>query len=162
ADGPSILSYVRETARERGIDRRIRLGHKVLAAEWSSSDARWRVEGERSGYGERLELPCEFLFTRCGYYSYARGHGPELKGTERFAGRIVHPQQWPEDLDCAGKRVVVIGSGSTAVTLVPVLARTAEHVTMLQRTPTYIISVPGEDRIAERLRRLLPARAAAF
>ncbi len=162
ADGASILSYVRETARERGIDRRIRLHHRVVAAEWSTPEGRWSVEAERAGSDERVHLTCDFLFTCCGYYRYDHGHTLELRSAERFAGQIVHPQHWPDGLDYAGKRVVVIGSGSTAVTLVPVLAREAAHVTMLQRTPTYIISVPSQDPIAKLLRRLLPARAAAF
>jgi cation diffusion facilitator CzcD-associated flavoprotein CzcO len=162
ADGPSILRYVRETARERGIDRRIRLNHRVVAAEWSTSEGRWSVEVERPVSGERVRLTCDFLFACCGYYRYDHGHTPELPGVERFAGQIVHPQHWPGELDHAGKRVVVVGSGSTAVTLVPSLASDGARVTMLQRTPTYIVSVPTEDPIAKLLRRLLPPRAAFF
>jgi monooxygenase len=162
ADGPSILRYVRETARERGIDRRIRLNHRVVAAEWSTSEGRWSVEVEGPVSGEQVRLTCDFLFACCGYYRYDHGHTPELPGAERFAGQVVHPQHWPGELDYAGKRVVVIGSGSTAVTLVPSLASAAAHVTMLQRTPTYIVSVPTEDPIARLLRRVLPPRSAFF
>jgi monooxygenase len=150
ADAPSILAYVRETAREHGIDRNIRFGQRVKRAWWSSTDARWTVETEGAAF------TCNFLFMCSGYYDYAAGYTPEFPGTHRFAGRIVHPQKWPDDLDYAGKRVVVIGSGATAVTLVPAMAKTAAHVTMLQRSPTYIVSMPGEDRVANWLRRRLP------
>lgn len=160
ADAPSIMAYLRETAREHGIDRHIRFGHAVKRASWSSGDARWTVEVERGPRKEVVRLTCSFLFMCSGYYDYAAGHTPELPGIERFRGRVVHPQQWPEDLDYAGKRVVVIGSGATAVTLVPSMATTAGHVTMLQRSPTYIVSMPAEDRIANGLRRVLPARVA--
>jgi monooxygenase len=153
ADAPSILAYLRETAREHGIDRKIRFGQRVKRASWSSADARWTVETERAAF------TCDFLFMCSGYYDYAAGYTPELPGTHRFAGRIVHPQKWP-DLDYAGKRVVVIGSGATAVTLVPAMAKTAAHVTMLQRSPTYIVSMPGEDRVANWLRRRLPGGVA--
>jgi monooxygenase len=158
-DGESILEYVRDTAREAGIDRRVRYGHRVVRAEWSSAEARWRVEVERADTGETLSLSCDFLWTCSGYYRYDEGYTPEFPGRERFRGEVVHPQHWPEDLDYAGKRVVVIGSGATAVTLVPSIAKDAAHVTMLQRTPTYIISLPARDRIANGLRRLLPDRA---
>jgi len=154
ADAPSILAYLRETAREHGIDRKIRFGQRVKRASWSSADARWTVETERAAF------TCDFLFMCSGYYDYAAGYTPELPGTERFAGRIMHPQKWPDDLDYAGKRVVVIGSGATAVTLVPAMAKTAAHVTMLQRSPTYIVSMPGEDRVANWLRRRLPGGVA--
>jgi monooxygenase len=159
AGGPSILEYVRRTARERGIDRRIRFHHRVLAAEWSSEEARWAVEAERTDTGETVRLSCDFLWTCSGYYRYDEGYTPEFAGAERFAGPVVHPQHWPEDLDYAGKRVVVIGSGATAVTLVPAMTDEAAHVTMLQRSPSYIASLPGEDPIARRLRRYLPKRA---
>jgi cation diffusion facilitator CzcD-associated flavoprotein CzcO len=159
ADGRSILEYLRETAREHGIDRHIRFDHRVTRASWSSADARWTVEVER-GKAETLHLTCNFLFMCSGYFNYAQGHAPEFPGSERFTGRIVHPQQWTDDIDYAGKRVVVIGSGATAVTLVPEMAKQAAHVTMLQRSPTYIISMPGEDAIANFLRRHLPARVA--
>jgi len=158
-DGPSILEYVRETARENGIEEKIRYGHRVVAAEWSSERARWTVEAER-GDGERVRVTCDFLWACSGYYRYDEGFTPRFEGEERFAGPIVHPQHWPEDLDYAGKRVVVIGSGATAVTLVPAMAKQAAHVTMLQRSPTYIASLPAVDRIAAALRRRLPERAA--
>jgi monooxygenase len=159
ADGSAILSYVRETADRYGITERVRLAHRVIAADWSESDARWTVEVERAG-GERATLGCSFLLTCCGYYDYEQGHAPRFPGQEDFAGRIVHPQHWPEDLEYAGKRVVVIGSGATAITLVPAMARDAAQVTMLQRSPSYLITLPGTDPIAARLRRWLPERAA--
>jgi monooxygenase len=159
ADGPSILEYVRRTARERGIDRKIRFHHRVVRAEWSSEDSRWSVEAERTDTGETVRLTCDFLWTCSGYYRYDEGYTPEFAGGESFAGPVVHPQHWPEDLDYAGKKVVVIGSGATAVTLVPAMAEKAAHVTMLQRSPTYIASLPGRDPIARRLRRHLPPRA---
>src|SRR5262245_42365965 len=160
ADGWSILEYLRETASEHGIGRHIRFGHRVTRASWSSQDARWTVEVERGETKETVHFTCNFLFMCSGYYNYAQGHAPELSGIERFRGRVVHPQQWTEDIDYAGTRVVVIGSGATAVTLVPAMAKDAAHVTMLQRSPTYIISMPGEDPIANFLRRHLPARIA--
>jgi monooxygenase len=166
-DGPSILEYVRQTAHESGIDERIRYGHRVVGAEWSSEEARWTVEAERgggngggAGGGEKVRLTCDFLWTCSGYYRYDEGYTPEFEGVERFPGPVVHPQHWPEDLEYAGKRVVVIGSGATAVTLVPAMAEKAAHVTMLQRSPTYIASLPAQDRIADRLRRRLPDRLA--
>ena len=158
ADGPSILRYVRDTASEGGIDRHIRLCHRVLSAAWSSSEARWTVEAERTDTGETVSLTCGFLFMNSGYYRYDQGYTPDFPDLDRFAGEVVHPQHWPEDLDYAGKRVVVIGSGATAVTLVPAMAKAAARVTMLQRSPTYVVSVPGEDGIANRLRRFLPDR----
>ncbi len=156
ADGPSILSYVRQTAEDHGIDKHIRYAHRVVGADWSSEDAVWTVKVERGPDREAASLTCGFLFMCSGYYDYAGGHTPEFPGAERFAGRIVHPQQWPEDLDYAGKRVVVIGSGATAVTLVPAMAATAGHVTMLQRSPTYVVSRPAEDAFANKLRARLP------
>jgi cation diffusion facilitator CzcD-associated flavoprotein CzcO len=159
-DGPSILEYVRETAREAGIEPKIRFRHRVVAASWSSEDSRWTVEAERPETGERVTLTCDFLWTCSGYYRYDEGFTPRFEGEERFPGPVIHPQHWPEDLDYSGKRVVVIGSGATAVTLVPAMAEKAAHVTMLQRSPTYIASLPAEDRIATRLRRLLPDRVA--
>jgi len=160
ADGPSILAYLRETAKEHGIDRKTRFGHRVRRAAWSSREARWTVEVERGERKEVVHLTCNFLFMCSGYFNYAEGYTPEFPGVARFAGRIVHPQQWTADIDHADKRVVVIGSGATAVTLVPELAKKAAHVTMLQRSPTYIISMPAEDRLANWLRRRLPARTA--
>ena len=157
ADGPSILAYIRETAQAYGIDQKIRFGHRVRRAEWSSPDMHWTVEAERAS-GEVVRLTCSFLYMCSGYYDYERGYLPEWPGVEQFAGQIVHPQQWPEDLDYAGKRVIVIGSGATAVTLVPAMAKQAAHVTMLQRSPTYIVSVPTEDASANWLRLHLPHR----
>ena len=159
ADGPAILSYVSDTARRHGIVDRVRLGRRVTGAEWSSESAQWSVEVRR-GDGEVERLTCRFLLMCTGYYRYDQGYTPEFAGAERFPGPVVHPQLWPEDLDYAGKRVVVIGSGATAVTLVPAMAKTAGHVTMLQRSPSYVLTVPGTDPMAERLRRRLPARAA--
>jgi cation diffusion facilitator CzcD-associated flavoprotein CzcO len=157
ADGPMILDYIRETARESGVDRKIRFGHKVVRAAWSSEDARWTVEARRAT-GEVVTVTCRFLMMCTGYYNYEAGYTPEFKGRERFQGRAVHPQFWPEDLDYSGKRVVVIGSGATAVTLVPAMSAKASHVTMLQRSPTYVVSLPREDVLSMRLRRFLPAR----
>jgi len=159
-DGASILEYVRRTASDHGIDQRIRYRHRVVGAAWSNTDMRWEVEAERTDTGETVRLTCGFLWTCSGYYRYDEGFTPEFEGIERFAGPVVHPQHWPEDLDYSGKRVVVIGSGATAVTLVPAMAEEAAHVTMLQRSPTYIASLPAEDRIASTLRRYLPDRAA--
>jgi monooxygenase len=160
ADGSSILSYVRRTAQDHGIDRKIRFGHRVVRAEWSTADARWTVEATREDTQETVRLTCGFLFMCSGYYSYEEGYTPDFKGTESFAGRIVHPQKWTEDVDYADKRVVVIGSGATAVTLIPALAEKAAHVTMLQRSPSYVVSLPAEDPIAKFLRRFLGAKAA--
>jgi cation diffusion facilitator CzcD-associated flavoprotein CzcO len=157
ADGPSILKYIRDTASEYGIDRRIRYGHRVRRASWSTPDARWTVEAERGSAREPVTITCSFLFVCGGYYKYSAGYTPEFPGTERFRGRIVHPQKWTEDIDYAGKRVVVIGSGATAVTLVPEMAKTAAHVTMLQRSPTYVVARPAEDGMANWLRRHFPA-----
>ena len=160
ADGPSILRYIHDTAREGGIDRHVRLRHRVVSAEWSSADARWTVAAERTDTGETVTLTCGFLFVSSGYYRYDEGYTPEFAGIGRFGGAVVHPQHWPEDLDYAGKRVVVIGSGATAMTLVPAMAETAAKVTMLQRSPTYVISMPGEDGSANRLRAILPEQVA--
>ncbi|MFL9840862.1 NAD(P)/FAD-dependent oxidoreductase [Sphingomonas sp. ST-64] len=157
ADGPTILRYLDETAREYGIDRHIRHQHRVVAASWSTPDARWTVTVERGAERERVEFTCNFLFMCSGYYNYEAGYLPQFEGREDFAGTIVHPQHWPNGLDYAGKRVVVIGSGATAVTLVPEMAKSAAHVTMLQRSPTYIVARPSEDGIANWLRRKLPA-----
>ena len=160
ADGRSILEYVRDTARAFGIERSIRFGHRVTRAAWSSADARWTVELEHALHGQRLHLTCGFLYFCTGYYRYDTGYLPDFPGRERFAGTIVHPQHWPDGLDVAGRRVVVIGSGATAVTLVPALAEKAAHVTMLQRSPSYVLSVPSRDVVADALRRWLPAAAA--
>jgi monooxygenase len=157
ADGPAILDYLRETAREHGIDQHIRVGHKVVGASWSSTDARWTVDVERVATGETFQVTCGWLFSAGGYYRYDEGYTPEFPGRERFSGQIIHPQHWPEDLDYAGKRVVVIGSGATAVTIVPAMTDKAAHVTMLQRSPSYIAAVPERDPIANFLTRRLPA-----
>ena len=157
ADGPSILSYLRETVAEYGIDRHIRFNHLVSKAEWSTDDARWTITADRSDTGEAVELTCSYLFMCSGYYSYRGGYTPDFPGIESFDGLVVHPQAWPEDLDYTGKKVVVIGSGATAMTIVPAMADTAEHITMLQRSPTYVVSRPDQDAIANRLRKVLPS-----
>ncbi len=160
ADGPSILEYLKETAREYGIDRRVRYRHQVKRASWSSKDARWTVEVECGEARDLVRMTCSFLHMCSGYYSYKAGYTPDFPGTERFGGRIVHPQKWTEDIDYAGQRVVVIGSGATAITLVPELAKQAAHVTMLQRSPSYVVALPVEDGIANWLRGHLPAKIA--
>ena len=160
ADGSSILTYIRETASDHGIDANIRFNHRVTAAAWSSAAARWTVEVERGPAREPIRLTCGFLFMCSGYYDYAAGYTPDFPGIERFAGQIVHPQKWSDAIAYAGKRVVVIGSGATAVTVVPSMAETAEHVTMLQRSPTYVVARPAEDAIANKLRRRLPLKLA--
>ena len=157
ADGPSILKYVKDTAAEAGIDTKIRFGHQVRRASWSTPDARWTVEAERGAGREPVRLSCNFLFMCAGYYRYDQGYTPDFPGSERFAGRIVHPQKWSDDIVYAGKKVVVVGSGATAVTLLPELAKDAAHVTMLQRSPTYVVARPSEDAMALWLRRHLPA-----
>ena len=160
ADGPSILQYVRRTADEYGVTEHVRFGRRVISACWSSEDAAWTVQVQRADDGGTEELSCSFLFTCCGYYDYDGGYAPSFPGAERFRGPIVHPQHWPEDLDYADKRVVVIGSGATAITLVPALADRAAHVTMLQRSPSYVVSLPSRDGLADRARRWLPEMAA--
>ena len=158
ADGPAILRYVRDTATEAGIDEHVRYGHRVTRASWSSTDARWTVEATHGT--ESVLMTCRFLLVCSGYYRYDHGYRPPFPGIENFRGQLIHPQQWPDNLDYGGKRVVVIGSGATAVTLVPAMAETAAHVTMLQRSPTYIISLPTEDPIDARLRKLVGPRRA--
>src|SRR5215207_8932136 len=160
ADGPAILNYIRETAKEFGVDKKIRYGHRVRQASWSSEEARWTVEADVGAEKAIERFTCGFLYLCTGYYDYESGYTPEWPGVERFDGTIVHPQKWPEGLDYAGKRVVVIGSGATAVTLVPAMAPDAAHVTMVQRSPSYVVSLPGIDPLADLLRRVLPARAA--
>jgi len=160
ADGPSIRNYVRETARDHGVDREIRFNHRVVSVSWSSKTATWTVEAERTDTGATTRFTCGFFFSCTGYYSYDEGYTPEFTGVDRFGGEIVHPQKWPENFDYAGKRVVVIGSGATAVTLVPSMAPTAAHVTMLQRSPSYVLSLPARDPIADFLRRVLPTKLA--
>jgi monooxygenase len=156
ADGPSIKKYVNETADERGITPHIRFGHRVQNANWDSVQSRWIISAEKGG--EKVELSCNFLMMCAGYYNYNRAHRPELNGIDVFSGTVVHPQFWPEDLDYAGKKVVVIGSGATAMTLVPALAETADKVTMVQRSPTYVASRPDQDAIANALRKVLPEK----
>jgi len=156
ADGASILSYIHDTAAEAGIDRRIRFQHRVVTADWSSDDACWHVTAERTDTGEMVVLTCGFLFSCSGYYRYDRGYLPDFTGMDRFGGAVVHPQAWPPDLDHAGQRVVIIGSGATAVTLVPAMAETAAHVTMLQRSPSYILSLPGTNPITRLVRKVVP------
>ena len=158
ADGPKILAYLESTARKHGIDRHVRFGHQVVAASWSSVDARWTVTVERAGGGSE-QLTCRFLQLCSGYYDYERPHEPELPGIGSFAGDVVHPQFWPEGLPVAGRRVVVIGSGATAVTLVPSLADLGADVTMLQRTPTWVTALPRRDRVRDVVQKVLPSRA---
>ncbi|SFO54177.1 Predicted flavoprotein CzcO associated with the cation diffusion facilitator CzcD [Variovorax sp. OK605] len=160
ADGHTILGYLRETAAQHGVDAKIRFNHRVLRASWSTPEACWTVDAEHGRDRQPVRLRCNFLFLCSGYYRYDAGYTPEFAGTAAYTGRIVHPQHWPEGLDVSGQRVVVIGSGATAVTLVPALAKTAAHVTLLQRSPTYVVARPAEDPIANRLRRLLPAKLA--
>jgi cation diffusion facilitator CzcD-associated flavoprotein CzcO len=158
--GEDIRDYITDAAHDEGIDRNIRFRHEIKRASWSSQEAQWTIEATRKSPGGRDELitlTANFLFSCAGYYRYSAGHAPEFPNTGRFQGRMVHPQAWPEDLDYAGKRVLIIGSGATAVTLLPAMAKTAAHVTMLQRSPGYVISMPGQDRIANGLRRILPA-----
>ena len=160
ADGPSILKYLKQTVSQFGIDKHIRYGQLVTKAEWSTDDAQWTVTSTNKASGTTNTFTCSFLFMCSGYYSYKKGHTPEFAGRERFKGTIVHPQEWPTDLDYAGKRVVVIGSGATAVTIVPSMADKAAHVTMLQRSPTYMVSRPDHDELANRMRKVLPPKMA--
>lgn len=160
ADGPSILNYVNEAARERGFDQKIRFQRKVVAADFSDSDARWTVSTSCGDTGDSEVFTCNFLFVCSGYYNYEQGYQADIAGIENFSGDVVHPQFWPEDLDYSNKRVVIIGSGATAMTLVPSMAKTAASVTMLQRSPTYVVSMPAEDKLANWLKKLLPAQMA--
>jgi cation diffusion facilitator CzcD-associated flavoprotein CzcO len=160
ADGPSILKYLKQTVSQFGIDKHIRYGQLVTKAQWSTDDAQWTVTSTNKATGATNTYTCSFLFMCSGYYSYKKGHTPEFTGRERFKGTIVHPQEWPVDLDYAGKRVVVIGSGATAVTIVPSMADKAAHVTMLQRSPTYMVSRPDHDVLANRMRKVLPPKMA--
>jgi len=159
ADGPAILNYLNETCDEYGIRKHIRLGHRVAGASWSTTRATWELDVVRSG-GEHEKISCNYLYMCAGYYSYEGGYVPDFAGIETFQGTIVHPQKWPEDLDYEGKKVVVIGSGATAITVVPAMATTASHVTMLQRTPTYVVARPDTDKFANFMRKVLPPRAA--
>jgi monooxygenase len=160
ADGPSIHAYVQETADEYGLKPLIHFGHRVLGANWSNADAAWTVSARRETDGAEVSFRANFLFMCAGYYNYDQGYQPDFEGASDFNGRIIHPQHWPKDLDYAGKKVVVIGSGATAVTIVPVMAETAAKVTMLQRSPTYMISMPAKDRIANLIRKVLPEKTA--
>ena len=158
ADGPDILNYIKETAQEYNIEQHIRYHHMVKAAHWCDKSCRWELEIENEGTSTKMS--CHFLAMCSGYYSYKEGHSPSFPHSEDFTGQIVHPQKWPADLDYSNKKVVVIGSGATAVTLVPSMAETAAHVTMLQRSPTYIVARPAKDIIANFLRKVLPENLA--
>ena len=160
ADGPSIRRYVNETAVDNGIIDHIRFKHLVRSASWSSDTATWIVQSEMAGSGKTVEMSCNFLFMCGGYYNYDKGFTPDFDGIERFQGTVVHPQFWPEDLEYSGKRVVVIGSGATAMTLVPSMAERGANVTMVQRSPTYVVSRPDQDGIANALRKFLPEKVA--
>jgi len=160
AEADAILDYLGETVAENGLGEHIRFRHRVLSAEFSSATARWTVTARRVDTGETVEFTSRFLFSGTGYYDYEAGFTPDFPGVEEYEGRFVHPQHWPEDLDHAGKRVVVIGSGATAVTLIPAMAETAQHVTMLQRSPSYVLSLPAKDAIANALNRLIGAERA--
>ena len=170
ADGPSILEYIRDTSKEFDLDKEIRYGHRITRAEWSTEKAIWTVQAETrplgsvfesaNGHGKGTHFTCSFLYLCTGYYEYDSGYTPDWPGFAEYKGTIVHPQKWPEDVDYSDKKVLVIGSGATAVTLVPAMAETAKHVTMLQRSPTYVVTMPSEDKMANGLRRLLPAKAA--
>ena len=159
ADGPSILSYIKDAAAENGIDKNIRYNHRVVAADWSDADNRWTVTVDTGD--EEITMTCSFFFATTGYYNYDEGYSPEFPGSADFAGTIVHPQHWPEDLDYAGKKIVVIGSGATAITLIPALVNSgAGHVTMLQRSPSYVGSLPDVDPVAVAANKYLPENVA--
>jgi cation diffusion facilitator CzcD-associated flavoprotein CzcO len=161
ADGPAILSYLRETVEEFNLKDKIRHNHQVTKSSWDSETALWTVEGTQGEQGKPFKLTCNMLFSCTGYYNYDKGYTPDFPGVEKFKGRIVHPQHWPQDLDYTGKTSIVIGSGATAVTLVPAMIDNGSgHVTMLQRTPTYMVSRPSEDAFALFMQKLLPAKAA--
>ena len=158
ADGPSILQYLNETADEFGIRNKMRFGHMVTSAQWSSQESRWTVDAQVGG--NTVTYTCNYLFMCSGYYNYAEGYTPPIPGMGTFAGEVVHPQKWPENFNYEGKRVVVIGSGATAMTLVPAMADQAEHVVMLQRSPTYVVARPDVDKVAGLLRKILPEKVA--
>jgi cation diffusion facilitator CzcD-associated flavoprotein CzcO len=160
ADGPSILKYLNDTTREFGIDKNIRFSHRVKSASWSTDDSCWTLDCEVGDDKQPVRYTCEFLYLCSGYYDYEGGYTPVFPGVDDFKGRLIHPQKWPQDLDYAGKRVVVIGSGATAVTLVPAMSDKAAHVTMLQRSPSYVASLPAVDRLAWLIRKLLPEHTA--
>ena len=156
ADADEILDYLHEAIEENQLGQHIHLGHKVVFVDFSTADARWTVTVERLSDGERFEVTCNFLKSTAGYYDVDEGYSPHFEGREDFSGQIVHPQHWPEDLDHAGKRVVIIGSGATAVTIVPAMAQNAAHVTMLQRSPSYVMPAPRKDPLPIFLRRVMP------
>jgi len=160
ADAHEIIDYLQETVDENDLTRHLHLGHKVLTADFSSTDQRWLVTLERASDGARFQVTAGMLFSAAGYYDYDQGYAPQFAGSEDFGGQIIHPQHWPEDLDYSGKNIVVIGSGATAVTLIPNIAETAGHVTMLQRSPSYVLPIPRQDPIANALRRILPGKTA--
>ena len=160
ASGAEILDYIRSTAAESGVEQHIEYGQRVVGASWSSGDARWTVEARDRSTGESTTRTCRFLYLCTGYYDYEAGHTPDWEGLADFGGELVHPQHWPHDIALAGKNVVVVGSGATAVTLVPALAAQGAHVTMLQRSPSYVLSLPSRDGLADLLRKALPGRAA--
>ncbi|MEO1651934.1 MAG: NAD(P)/FAD-dependent oxidoreductase [Bacteroidota bacterium] len=160
ADGPSILKYIKDTASDEGIDKNIQYQRKVIDAAWDSKEAKWFITTENPETQEKNQYACNFLFMCSGYYSYKEGYTPDFKGTQDFKGTIVHPQKWPEDLNYDQQKVIVIGSGATAVTLVPEMAKRAEKVTMLQRSPTYIVAKPSRDFFANIFRKTLPSKLA--
>ena len=162
ADGPAILEYLEETVDEFSIKEKIKFNHHVSTAEWSNKKDRWTLKVSNNATEEIIEYTCNFLLMCSGYYSYKSGYTPSFEGVESYSGQIVHPQEWPEDIDYEGKKVVVIGSGATAVTLVPAMADTAEHVVMLQRSPTYVVARPDHDAFAGLLRKILPERVAYY
>jgi cation diffusion facilitator CzcD-associated flavoprotein CzcO len=161
--GEDIRNYITATAQDSGIDRHICFQHKITRASWSSQNAAWEVTAVHSlpnGAEKAVTITCNFILSCAGYYRYSSGYLPDFPNVQQFAGRLIHPQSWPEDLDYTGKRIVIIGSGATAVTLVPVLAKEAAHVVMLQRSPTYVLSMPEQDPFANWLRRKLPPATA--
>jgi cation diffusion facilitator CzcD-associated flavoprotein CzcO len=154
ADGPSIRKYIRETADDYGITPHIQFDTKIIAADWSTPEQVWHITSENTKTGARSEMTARFLFMCGGYYNYDQGYRPDFPGEEAYKGQFVHPQHWPEDLDYTGKKVVIIGSGATAMTLVPAMAEKAGHVTMLQRSPTYFFCHPNQNELADRLREI--------
>ena len=160
ADGDSIRNYIGETAEEYGLLDKIQYGLQITESNWSSKQQLWQITAKHTATGETRHYTCNFLINCSGYFNHDEGFRPQFPGEENFAGQIIHPQQWPENLDYAGKRVLIIGSGATAITLVPTMAKTAGHITMLQRSPSYIFALPNTDKIAMSLRKLLPAKAA--
>ena len=160
ADGPAILDYIKNTAKEGGYENKIHYNHKVKNSNWSSEESQWKLDVEITGTNEVVQYFCNFLFTCSGYYSYDAGYTPDFEGREDYQGIFIHPQEWPENLDYTGKKIIVIGSGATAVTLIPELAEKASLVTMLQRSPTYIMSVPEQDGIANWMNKYLPKKLA--